>query len=297
MCPLRRFAVHRSQEDVFEGVAPLMHAANLHSLFRGNHVKISGLDMFRNYQLDAAAGKSCALAPKPTDTYRKFLGCAYRFKLHEAAVRAPLLFDIAESGDAPILENQHLIAYLIDVPQQVRGDEQLNAALFANLLDELNHALTGHGIEAIGRLIEHQQPRSVGKRLGQLDELFHAQRVAVHLAVSNLAEAYVEEGFMGTLQSFAWRQPCELGHVADKAHAAHIADEGVILRHVADGSANLRPITMNIEAEDAGRTLRGPMKSKQRIDQSGLARAVGAEQTDGLPLHRARKSSEHDAVT
>src|ERR1700736_2870129 len=118
MCPPRRFAIHRSQENIFEGVAPLMHAADRHSLFRRNHVEISGLDMLRNYQLDATTRKSCALASKPSNTHRKFLGCTDGLKLNEAAVRTALLFYIAESRDAAVLENQHLIAYFIDIAQQ-----------------------------------------------------------------------------------------------------------------------------------------------------------------------------------
>ena len=49
-------------------------------------------------------------------------------------MRAALFFDVAERGDAALLEDQHFVAGLIDVAQQVRRDEQANAALLPNLL-------------------------------------------------------------------------------------------------------------------------------------------------------------------
>jgi hypothetical protein len=42
--------------------------------------------------------------------------------------------------------------------------------------------------------------RTVRQRLGQLDELLHAQRIGVDLAVAHLAQSYVEESLVGALQ-------------------------------------------------------------------------------------------------
>jgi hypothetical protein len=58
----------------------------------------------------------------------------------------------------PFFEDQDFIAGLIDVAEQMRGDEQPDAAFFANFLDQLNHALAGDGIEAVGGLIEDEKP-------------------------------------------------------------------------------------------------------------------------------------------
>ena len=49
----------------------------------------------------------------------------------------------------------------------------------------------------------YEQPRAVRQRLGQLDELFHAQRVSADLAIANFAEADVEQRFVRALQGFA----------------------------------------------------------------------------------------------
>jgi hypothetical protein len=50
-------AIHRSQEDIFERIAALVHAANLDSLFARDDVKISGFDVVGNHQLDSPVGK------------------------------------------------------------------------------------------------------------------------------------------------------------------------------------------------------------------------------------------------
>ena len=41
--------------------------------------------------------------------------------------------------------------------------------------------------------------------MGKLDQLFHSQRIGVHLAVAYFAQTYVEECFMGTLQGLSCR--------------------------------------------------------------------------------------------
>ncbi len=49
---------------------------------------------------------------------------AARFHFEEAQIGAALLFQIAKRGDVAVLENQHLVAALFHVAQQVRGENQ-----------------------------------------------------------------------------------------------------------------------------------------------------------------------------
>ena len=63
-----------------------MHSANLDLLFRGNEIEIAGFDVLRKYELDVAAGEACALAAKPSDTYRELLSCTNCLEFHEATV-------------------------------------------------------------------------------------------------------------------------------------------------------------------------------------------------------------------
>ena len=63
--------------------------------------------------------------PRRSDRRQKIavVGAA-RFQLQEAPVGAPLFFQVAEGGDVAVLEDQHLVAALLHVAQQVRGKNQ-----------------------------------------------------------------------------------------------------------------------------------------------------------------------------
>ena len=131
----------------------------------------------------------------------------------------------------------------------------------------MNHALPRNGIEAVGGFVKDQQPGPMRECLGKLDELLHPKRVAVHLAVPDLAQSNVEERFMSAFQRLCRGQAGEFGHVADEVNAAHVADEGIVLRHISDAAADLRPIPVRVEVEDAGCSTRRAVKAKERVDQ------------------------------
>src|SRR5271163_2788503 len=130
--------------------------------------------MVGNHKLDAAAGKRRAFATKSPDAHREFLGRANRLKFHKAAIGSALCFDIAELGDASPLENQYFVAGLVNVSQQMRRDQQMDASFLTNLFDQLNHALTRNRVETVRRFVENEQLGTVCERLGQLDELLHS---------------------------------------------------------------------------------------------------------------------------
>ena len=88
-----------------------------------------------HHELDASAGEAGALAAELAHLLSEALGGADGFELDEVAMRAALFFDVAEGRDAAVLQDQNFVAGLIDVAQQVRGDQQADAAFLANLLD------------------------------------------------------------------------------------------------------------------------------------------------------------------
>ena len=177
---------------------------------------------------------------------------AARLQFQEAAVGAALLFQVAERGDVAVLQDQHLVAALLHVAQQVRGENQVQVAAVANLLDELDHARARRRVEAVGGLVQKQQLGAVRDGLRQLGGLLHAQRVGAQRAVAHLAQPHVEERFVRALQGLLRRQAGQFGHQAHEAHAAHAGDEGVVFRHVADQAAHLAGVRADVAAENAG---------------------------------------------
>src|SRR5277367_2427520 len=198
--------------------------------------------MAGHHEFDAAARKHGALTAQPANVHGELFDCANRFKLNEIAVGAALFFDIAQRGDAAVLEDKHFVAGLVDIAQQMRGDEKPDASLFANVLDDLHHALASHGVETVGGLVENEQLWAVHQRLGQFDELLHSQRIGAHFSIADFSEPHIEEGFVGALQSLSRWQAGKLGHIAHKADAAHVSNKGIVLGHVPDALANLRAV-------------------------------------------------------
>ena len=100
---------------------------------------------------------------------------------------------------------------------------------------------------------------------------------------------------MGALERRARRQTGKLGHVPDEVHAGHVSNEGIILRHIADCTADLGSIPLHIEPEDSRGSFRRRMKSQQSVDQRGFSRAVGTEQPDGITLQLSCEPVQHGA--
>ena len=141
--------------------------------------------------------------------------------------------------DRAVLHDHRLVAHLLDVAQQVGADEHVHPLLVLHLGDELEHAPAGGGIEAVGRFVEHDQLRSVHDRLGELRHLLHPERVGPELAVTRLAEPDVEQHLVGLLERGFRRKAGELGHLAHEGDRRHVADERVVLGHVADARPGL----------------------------------------------------------
>ena len=172
-------------------------------------------------------------------------------ELDEAPVRPPLLLEVALVHDRAVLHDHRLVAHLLDVAQQVGADEHAHPLLRLHLADQLEHAPAGGRVEAVGRLVEHDQLGPVHDRLRELRHLLHAVRVGAQLAIARLAEPHVEQDFVGLLERRLRRKAREFGHLPQERDRRHVADERVVLGHVADARPGLAPALPAVEAEDA----------------------------------------------
>src|SRR5204862_8310320 len=99
--------------------------------------------------------------------------------------------EVAERGDVAVLEDEHFVAALFDIAQQVGTEDQAEVAAIADLLNELNHAQARGRVESVGGLIEEQQLGAVRDRLRELRGLLHADRIGAEMWIATLAEADV----------------------------------------------------------------------------------------------------------
>ena len=50
------------------------------------------------------------------------------FEFKKLAIKATFFFEVADSGDVPVAQNNHFIAALVDIPQQMRRDHNVHVA-------------------------------------------------------------------------------------------------------------------------------------------------------------------------
>jgi hypothetical protein len=98
----------------------------------------------------------------------------------------------AGGNDAALVHDGRVGSEQLDFGQQVAGDQ--NRGAFAGKgAETLAEGAHFAWVEAVGRLVEHQDLGCAHERLREREALTHAHRVALHLAVDGRAEARERE--------------------------------------------------------------------------------------------------------
>ena len=138
-----------------------------------------------------------------------------------------------ERSSWPRVDHDDVVADPLELAEQVRGDQHRDAELGADPADQPEHVVAAGRVEAVGRLVEQHQLRVVDQRLGELDPLLHAGRVAADRPVPLLVEPDVAQRVGGALPGRGPRQPGHPGHVHDELGGRHVRRQAVVLGHVA----------------------------------------------------------------
>jgi hypothetical protein len=146
-------------------------------------------------------------------------------------------------------------------------------------------------IEAVGRLVEKQEIGIVDQRLGELDPLLQARRVALDLEVALVLEVHQVERGVRALSRRLARQPRQLAGVGAELDGVHAGEVALGLGHVADAIADGEGLGFRRQTEDARLALEG-REAEQRLDQRRFARAVGAQQADPLAGDHAGEAAQ-----
>ena len=168
------------------------------------------------------------------------------------------------------------VADPLDLLEQVRRQDDVDAELGADPADEREHVVALHGIEAVGGLVEQHEGRVVGDGLGQLHPLALAGRHGADRAEPLLAQTDLPERVAGPRGGLAVGQAVDLGDVAHEVVGAGVAGQVVVLGGVADPRPHRGPGADRVEAEHPELALVGPVQAEEHAEQGGLAGAVRA---------------------
>ena len=133
-----------------------------------------------------------------------------------------------------------MVADPLDLAEEVRRDDDGDPELGAGPVDELEHLVAAGRVEAVRRLVEQEQTWVVDERLGELDPLLHAGRVAADRAVALLVQPDVAEDLGGPLAGGRPRQPGDQGQVRDEVGGGRVGRKAIVLGHVAHELADRR---------------------------------------------------------
>src|SRR5205807_8396914 len=144
----------------------------------------------------------------------------------------------ALSDQAPVIEDSDAVAQALRLLHVVGGVED-REALGAESLDVVEDGRSALGVDADGRLIEHEQPGPVEEPGGDVQPTLHTARVLLHSVVSPVSQAAELETRLQSLVPLTASQPVQAREEAQVLPTAEIGVEGDLLGYVADGRLRL----------------------------------------------------------
>src|SRR5262249_12258091 len=94
-------------------------------------VDLAQIDVVRQHNPDSSGAEAGAFTAQSAYRFKKAVALR-DFKLQEFEVGLALFFQIAESGDPAVFQDQHLVTALFNVAQQVGRDQHGDFAGIAN---------------------------------------------------------------------------------------------------------------------------------------------------------------------
>jgi len=178
---------HGVEENVFQRIAAVIHAANLHAAVCRDFEDLPDFDAVRHNHLDAAVGENRAFATEALERGGERCLGANGFQLEELPNWRGALDEIANGSNLPVAQDQHLIAGLFDVAEKMRGKQQ--ADTLASRISRINSIkrLRAGRVHAIGGLVEDQDFGAMRNRWASLASLFHAERIRSDRAITRFA--------------------------------------------------------------------------------------------------------------
>jgi hypothetical protein len=192
-----------------------------------------------------------------------------------------------------------VVAHLLDLAQQVAGHEH-GPALVAQATQEAPDIPDPRRIQAVGRLVEHQQLRILQQRRCQPQALLHPQRVRRQAIVGPIGKAHTLQRLVNRRfrDSFGTRQQAEVPPPRETEK------QGLGLDHRPHPALHPIELALGVHTENPAAAGGRTGQPQEVANRGRLARAVGTEEaehssrrhTQVQPVDRHRRRSPPAAV-
>jgi hypothetical protein len=192
-------------------------------------------------------------------------------------------FGVGQFGDRPFADqfsagdDHDPVHGLLDLGQQVAGDEDRSSLVVGEVLKEVTQPLDALGVQAIGRLVEDEYLRITEQDCCQPESLPHPHRVAAGLALTCIGHPDLRQDGIGTLIRQAGSSAVDAKMVAP---AATRVKGG--LQDRADLRARTTQRRVRSSAIRSGTRVRSD-QAHRHSQSCGLARTVRSEEPGHLP--------------
>ena len=200
-----------------------------------------------------------------------------RLVLHEARrqfLDGPLPDEPARGEDADP------VAHRLDLREQVARQEDRQAVVTAERLEQLEDLLDADRVDRGRRLVEDEDVGVLDERIGNPEPLAHAARVRPDLVVAAIHQADLAEDLVDCLLRGLAVQPVEVRGVTQVRATRHVVVEPDGVGQVADPAFDFARVARRVEPDDTGLTLGRFGQPEEHQDRGRLAGAVLPEQPE-----------------
>ncbi len=192
--------------------------------------------------------------------------------------------EVAFGGQAALGHDKDPGPEALDFVEDVARD-QYAPALVAEAAEQPDQVQPLAGVQAVERLVQHEQFGIVDQRLRHLHPLAHALGVARQAAAVGRVEPNFAQGAGGRLARAV--QAVQLGGQGDEALGGHPLEQRLLLRHQADAPEQGRALA-GVLAQHPQAALRRPDEAADQAQHRRLPRPVGPQQGSDTRPHRER---------
>ena len=224
-----------------------------------------------------------------------FLGSGF-FEEHHNGITVDAVFQFlraAHDADAAVVDDGHAMGQFVGLFQVVGGEEDGEAVIAVEVLDQAPQALAAADVQSQGGLVQEEDARAVDEGGGDVQLARHAPGIGA----DRLIQAGLQFEMAG--QFFDAGADVRFLHAVEMSLQGHVlaAGEEVVhpglLGHHTDGVPHPFRITVHVDPSHQGPPRIESAQGGEDADGGGLAGSVGPQQGHDFPFAHGQVQAVH----